>query len=227
MKQYLDKIDPKQLRLLLAITMILILFCAYQFGYMKYLNKTETVEEETVVLQQRYDDLSAQVAQEAFFKEGIATNQANMKAIMNQYGPGNSPEKSTKFLIDLSNTTGIEIPTVSFSPEDLIFESTTVPSVNGLGIFTYHSTLSITFRATYQALKDSIDIINSNPEKMNIASISASYDTETGNLSGTLVINQYAMIGTGKTYEPPVIDGVNIGTDSIFGTYEGEEESIE
>jgi hypothetical protein len=224
MKQYFEKIDQKQLRMLLAVAMLLILFCAYQFGYVNYNNKTTTIEDEIVLLQQRSNDLSAQLSQEAYYQESVATCQANMKAIMDQYGPGNTPEKSTKFLIDLSSATGMKIPTVSFSQEEQIFASTTVPSSDGLGVYAYHNTLSITYNSTYQGLKDSVDFINNNSEKMNIQSLTASFDSETGNLSGAMIINLYSMTGTGKTYVPPVLDGVSVGNSSIFGTYEAAEE---
>ncbi len=220
MKQYLDKIDQKQLRLLLGVTMVLILFIAYQFGYVSYNNKTIEIETEMESLQLRSDELSAQVAQEAYYQQEIASYEAKMKALMEQYGPGNTPEKSTKFLIDLSTATGMLIPTVSFSQEEQIFASTTVPSVDGLGVYAYHTTLAITYNSTYQGLKDCIDYINKYAEKMDIESLTASFDSQSGKLSGSMVLNLYSMTGTGKTYEPPVIDGVTIGNSSIFGTYE-------
>lgn len=226
MKQYLETIDQKQLRLLLGVIMLLILFCSYQFGYNNYNNKTSDLEEEILGLQLRSDELRAQVEQESYYQEEIARFEKNMKEIMDQYGPGNTPEKSSKLLIDLSHVTGMLIPTISFAQEEQIFSSTTVPSVDGLGVYAYHTTLAFTYNSTYQGLKDSIDFINNNAEKMDIESLTTSFDSETGNLSGTIVVNLYSMTGTGKIYEAPVIEGVTIGNSSIFGTYEGQEEAI-
>lgn len=218
MKKYIDKIDPKQLRILLLVLMLLILFCAYQFGYVQLNDKTSELEAENQVLQQRYDELSNQVAMEGVYDSQVEAYTTQMKEIIDQYGAGNTPEKSTKFLIDMCEITGMEIPTVSFSNDEQFFSSTTVPSTDGLGVYAYRNILSINYKATYQALKDCMSYIEQYPEKMNVASLSATFDQETGNLSGVIVINQYAMIGNGKIYEEPVLGDIPLGTESIFGT---------
>ena len=227
MKSYIDKIDPKQLRMLLFVFMLLILFCSYQFGYVSLKDKTTAIEQENQGLEQRYEELSAQVAMEGEYDRQVVACSTQIKDILEQYGAGNTPEKSTKFLIDLCEATGMEIPTVSFSYDEEFFSSTTVPSTDGLGVYAYRNLLTINFKSTYQAFKDCMTYINQYPEKMNVSSISVNFDTDTGNLSGVLAINQYSMIGNGKTYEEPDLGEIPLGTKSVFGTITLPEDTME
>lgn len=82
------------------------------------------------------------------------------------------------------------------------------------------SAVSISFKTTYAGLKKAIDYINKNHDRMTIGELSATYDTDTGNLSGSMIINMYILNGSGiqKTYEPPNLDDIGTGKDNIFGT---------
>ncbi len=82
----------------------------------------------------------------------------------------------------------------------------------------YESTLTITFKVSYEGLKKCIDYINNYPEKRNIDEITLSYDSETGNLNGSMKINMYNLIGTGKEFSEPTMGNVGIGLENIFGT---------
>ncbi len=62
------------------------------------------------------------------------------------------------------------------------------------------------------------DYINNYTEKRNIDEITLSYDSETGNLTGSMKINMYNLVGNGITYTEPAIGNVDIGLDNIFGT---------
>lgn len=89
----------------------------------------------------------------------------------------------------------------------------------------YNCVVSIDFKVSYVGLKDSIDYINNYTERMNIRELKMSYDMNTGNLSGTMLINMFQLANAGKAEEEPAIAGVSIGKNNIFGTIEvdGEE----
>lgn len=80
------------------------------------------------------------------------------------------------------------------------------------------SSLTMNFTTSYDGFKKLVDYINNYPDKTEIDSVSVSKDSTTGLLSGSLVLKRYALTGTGKAYEAPVIDNISIGTDNIFGT---------
>ena len=55
---------------------------------------------------------------------------------------------------------------------------------------------------------------------MTLDNVNASYDTSTGNLTGTIIVNIFSMSGTERTYTEPDAGSVAYGTDNIFGTVE-------
>ena len=50
--------------------------------------------------------------------------------------------------------------------------------------------------------------------------MNASYDTSTGYLTGSIVVNMFSMTGTGNTYTEPDAGQVAYGTSNLFGTLE-------
>jgi hypothetical protein len=82
------------------------------------------------------------------------------------------------------------------------------------------STVSISFKTTYEGLKKTIDFVHESSRRMTIGELNTTYDTATGNLTGSMTINMYMLTGSGveKTYEPPAMDDIKTGRDNIFGT---------
>lgn len=85
------------------------------------------------------------------------------------------------------------------------------------------TTLTMNFLTTYTGFKNLVEYIKNLPDKTIIDSTSVSMDGSSGDLAGTLVLKRFSLTGTGKTYEPPHIDDINIGTDNIFGTDSGNQ----
>ena len=60
---------------------------------------------------------------------------------------------------------------------------------------------------------------------MTLDNVNASFDSSTGNLSGSITVNLFFMAGTGQTYTEPDAGSVAYGTDNIFGTIESGKKS--
>jgi hypothetical protein len=80
------------------------------------------------------------------------------------------------------------------------------------------STITMNFQASYEDFKKLTKYIENYPDQTVIDSISVSADPSSGKLAGSLVLKRFALSGTGKVYEKPMIDDISIGTDNIFGT---------
>lgn len=92
--------------------------------------------------------------------------------------------------------------------------------VSDLTSIGYKMGVTITYQASYEGLKKCMDYIKKEENRMNIRDISAAFDNSTGNLTGTITIDMYAYTGSGKAYEEPDLNDVEISTDNIFGTFE-------
>lgn len=81
--------------------------------------------------------------------------------------------------------------------------------------------LSLDYYCQYNDFKRFIEYINNYSNRLFISSLSATYGEETGKVSGTVTISQYAIYGTGKELEKPDLSGISTGTDNIFTTLGG------
>lgn len=84
----------------------------------------------------------------------------------------------------------------------------------------YRTKDSMQFQCTYKSLKEMVKYLGSQSGRMTLDNINASFDSTTGNLSGTMTVNLYSMVGGGSTYTAPDAGRVKLGTKNIFGTIE-------
>ena len=119
----------------------------------------------------------------------------------------------------LESRTGTTVGSLSFGAETQFFTTTADPAALD-GVYGFRSNLGIGYETSYQGFKQMLLYIMEYPERMNLASVSATFNGETGYLSGNASINLYSLVGTGKEYVPPVVSGPKIGTDNIFGTFD-------
>lgn len=84
----------------------------------------------------------------------------------------------------------------------------------------YRTKDSMQFRCTYKSLKEMVKYLGKQSGRMTLDNVNASFDSATGNLSGSMTVNLYSMVGGGSTYEAPNAGKVKTGTKNIFGTIE-------
>ena len=86
----------------------------------------------------------------------------------------------------------------------------------------YRTQDSMQFTGTYASLKDMVEYLSDQIGRMTLDNVNASFDSSTGNLSGSITVNLFSMAGTGKAYTEPNAGSVAYGTDNIFGTIESK-----
>ena len=81
--------------------------------------------------------------------------------------------------------------------------------------------LSLDYYCSYKDFKKFLDYVKNYDERLFIANLNATYSVDTNAVSGSIVLRQYAIYGTGKELEAPDLSGINLGTDNIFTTLTG------
>jgi hypothetical protein len=82
------------------------------------------------------------------------------------------------------------------------------------------TTVTYDFTIGYTDCKSMFQSILDYANKRNVSSISLSYDSESGQLAGNMIVNMFYLTGTDKEYTEPD-SGVTLhGTDNIFATLE-------
>ena len=84
----------------------------------------------------------------------------------------------------------------------------------------YRTQDSMQFTGTYASLKDMVDYLSEQTGRMTLDNVNASFDSSTGNLTGSITVNLFSMAGTDNLYTEPDAGSVAYGTDNIFGTIE-------
>ena len=89
----------------------------------------------------------------------------------------------------------------------------------------YRTQDSMQFTGTYAGLKDLVEYLADQSGRMTLDNVNVSFDSGTGNLSGSITVNLFSMAGTGKSYSEPDAGNVTYGTKNIFGTIESGKKS--
>ena len=84
----------------------------------------------------------------------------------------------------------------------------------------YRTQDTLEFNGTYANLKDVVAYLAEQTGRLTVDNMNASYDTSTGYLTGSIVVNMFSMTGTGNTYTEPDAGQVAYGTSNLFGTLE-------
>ena len=84
----------------------------------------------------------------------------------------------------------------------------------------YRTQDTLEFTGTYANLKDVVAYLAAQRGRLTIDNMNASYDTSTGYLTGSIVVNMFSMTGTGNIYTEPDAGQVAYGTSNLFGTLE-------
>lgn len=214
--------------LLMLVLVVLLVVIAVIYLYLPLVKERDTRIKENIQLNERAIILQNRTVDKEVFKEGINASRTKMGEALNRYGVGNTPEKSIILVKRMETEVGAKMPSVSFSSPEVL-TSIELPviediegaegenyNVNYTSIDILSETLTVNYSCNYEQLKKLIDFINVYPERMNIRSISVSYDSETSDLSGSLVLNLFAVTGTDRVYEEPDIEDIRLGEDNIF-----------
>ncbi|MCR5331587.1 MAG: hypothetical protein K6E62_10460 [Lachnospiraceae bacterium] len=223
------KISQKHIQYILLLLIVVIAVCAYQFGYVKYIEKAGAVKEENKGIEARINELTEKESHRTEWTESIEKADTDIRMILAQYGPGNTPEKSIMFIRSLEDAAGMTIPSVTFNPDNLIYASEDLNEDGTPKIEMNGTNLSISYNNTpYEGLKTCMDFINNYRERMNVNAFSVTRDQTSGLLAGNMVINLFSVKDADHVYAEPSVGGIEIGTDDIFGEVdliplEGEE----
>ena len=115
-----------------------------------------------------------------------------------------------------------DVPAVS--TQDTIIQEANLEAAN---VILYRTPSNFTFVATYSGLKNMINYVYSQNDKMGIENLTVAFDSTTGNLAGNMDINQFFMSGTDKQYAPTKIPTVPKGISDVFHTVEGAGLTVE
>lgn len=241
------EISARDKKLLVYLIAISIIAGSYFFVAKPLLDKQAILNEEISELQQKvthYTDIYNNMDN---YESQIAEAQTKYNETCNKLFGGLNQDNTIMMVKDLENATDVWIARLSFTEEDVVFgeeiadanaegTETTEGSETTEGAETAEAAvadgseaapasmqgvrqdLNIDYAASYDNFKRFIEYIENHDERLFISSINATYSVDSGLVGGSMVLSQYAILGTDKEYKAPEINNVTLGTDTIFKT---------
>ena len=236
-------ISMRDKKILLMFLGVGVFAAGYFFGYRPQMEEAQSIQASTEPLKTRLDDLLKLAADRDFYLK--MENSLDMQ--ISNVGLG-----TREFVASLDGSTedplaGLPDQTLSEQANEQTqsqldeIEGTDVVGENERqaasdaevenlnSVFTspvlYRTQDTMQFTGTYASLKNMVDYLADQTGRMTLDNVNASFDSSTGNLSGSITVNLFFMAGTGQTYTEPDAGSVAYGTDNIFGTIESGKKS--
>ena len=239
------EISARDKKLLVYLLAISIIAGAYFFVAKPLLDKQAALTDEISELQQRVTHYTEIYNNMESYEGKIAEAQTKYNETCNKLFGGLNQDNTIMMVKDLEDTTDVWIARLSFQEEEVVFGEAAAEgeAADGTGdvaatdatdgtaaeggeaeaagpasIQGVRQDLNIDYAASYDNFKRFIEYIQNYDERLFISSINATYSVDSGLVGGSIVLSQYAILGTDKEYKAPEISNVQIGTDTIFKT---------
>ena len=222
-------ISNRDKQLLVVFAGILLVILTYFFLFTKLQEKTETLKADNVVLQEEVTKLeSLEVQKQDYLAKTQEYTQENSR-IQTSFDNGYLLEDDIMYLAELENDQENEV-VVDYlnlaTPEEILAVITTTQGEMGLTAQPDQTALfkvvsDFGFKVSYQGFKNMVHYLYTTGGRKNIDQVSLTFDSQTGQLSGTMALNRYFMTGTDRDYSPLPIPSMPVGVTNIFRTTDG------
>jgi Tfp pilus assembly protein PilN len=221
------KIKDRDIKILLLLLIVAIVVLPYVFFIKPTNEKIDSLTSEIQTLSERQAYLQALDQNREYYLNSIEVLNKSRDQLIANYPGGIKQENTIVFLRNLEVTNPLAMLVIAFGDVAEIPVSDAYVDQEGVeheALTALAQTNTINFSGTYEDMKKMLAFFNNYEERMVVSAISMD-KKETGLLEGTFVVNQYAVLGTGKELAPAKIPTVEHGVVDVFGNFiEGEEE---
>lgn len=237
-------ISDRDKKVLYIIAGIAIIALAYFFGFQKMMESKNELVQENIALNDEVTKLLGMVADKAKVEKETQDFRDETEKIIAKYPPEVRTQDAIYQLDQLEQgVKDLVLRTESFTMNQVFFANgaltegevqdvaPTVPAGDaGSGgeavqvpITGYKSTIMTNYTTDYKSLKQIIDFINKNPDRMAISNITVNQGAGAKELTCNMEINMYAVAGTEKEYNPPDVNQVRTNKgERLFAEGEGK-----
>lgn len=166
------------------------------------------------------------------YENRVAEAQTEYSETLNKFLVGLNQENTLINIKDMEQATNTFISRISFQESQIVMGSggeNVVPegeeptegedlTVSSSGLTGMKEDLNLEYSCSYSDFKRLIEYIQNYDQRLFITSINASYSPDENKVEGTLVLSQYAILGTDKENVAPDLSGIGVGVDNIFST---------
>ena len=189
----------------------------------KYEEGIVTFEQQIAEIGNRYpvhisreDEIMFLANMENVYSNDLAVENITMSAVVEVVADSAAaeaapaPEAAAEAATDVAAEAATDVAAAPAEPEVVIPE-----------VHMYKQPVNYSFRCTYDGAKEMITYVLGQSQTKAIEGMSLAFDSETGNLMGTLDLNQYYMMGLEKEYQAVPVPVVPKGVNDVFHTVNG------
>ena len=240
------KLKKSDINILLIALGIAIAAIAYFFVFTKLNEKTDAMKANNASLQQEVDRLQELANNKQKFLDDTATMQDEIENIKAQFAAAYNPEDEVLYVreleknfdasakaVNMPGTSPMEVAQAAADQTAAPVAEESVDATDATGdaapvdataqtaapeILLYQTPVTINFVASYNSIKDIVKRLNTDEMRKSIETLSLAFDSETGDLTGTMLFNMYSLTGTDAVYTTPDVPGIIYGTNNIFNS---------
>ncbi len=214
----MKKFNRRYLSIVFALLVMVAAFSLLYYGYATAVKERKQVETECAAIEQEIAELDTLIAEMETLREEKKATEERVNFVLDHYAVQVSPETSIRLIRGMEDATGTTVRSLAFGAETPFFSSDLQLKEEAGTLKGYRSQLAISYETSYGNFKRLMDYMADYPERMNVDAVTASFDSTTGYLSGSMTINLYRLEGTGREYVAPIEPEVPLGVENIFGT---------
>lgn len=232
----MKNVDSKKIMYYVLLVGVLALVIVYFLVYKKYIDKTDSLNAENRTLSDRVAVLKEYYDNRMMYEESIEAMQIDINKKLDEFPADVKEEDILLLAVKSTEDSYIAYTGVNLSDREPIYEIDRgivgQGSIEGLSdtLTFVKRTVSYVNNVDYFNLKQVIGFILNSPNKKNISVVSykANEDTtetaedlekesEIEMLDGTISVQFFSVLGSGKPYERPEIPEYEAGLFNIFG----------
>ena len=214
------KIGSKELNLIKVLIGVALAVLVWMFVASPIKDKKEALAAENEELRVKKEEYEAVNAQKKKYEEGMTKLQSDRDSLLEAYPAGMIREDEIMYWANMerANSGQLVLETIAMDPLQEVYVEGQAPSEEegATQLHLYKAPVTYSYQSTYDGLKGMADYVFAQDDKKSIEGVAASFDQETGNLVGTLNMNMYYMVGTGKDHLPATIPSVPTGVSNVF-----------
>lgn len=228
-------ISKKDIQLLVVFAGILLVILTYFYVFTNFQEKTELLKADNITLQTEVSKLELLNTQKQTFLDKTEEYNTEITKIQASYDKGYTLEDDIMYLAEAegSQTNDMTVNYLNMAtptPMEVVATTTVgemdlVPLMDNTAMFKVP--LDLGFDISYEGFKNFIRYLYTTGGRKNVDSFNLSFNSETGKLSGTMLLNRYFIAGTDGIYEPEIIPDHGTGVENIFRTSERQLEETQ
>lgn len=244
----MKKLTTKQKQILLFAAAGLLVICTFMFVWTPNLDKVSEIETENTKLENQVQYLQSLQTKVTELEQQSQKKESEMNEYLSCFAPKITLEKCIYYIYMMSLDSEIKVTSIEPGNEEKYFESGQVVAAANNSqqeeeknlteeqlkekksidqMVGKRATYKIGIQGAYDNVMSALDWVRDHEENMSLGATTLAYDSGTGELSGTIQIIFYSMLGNGESYKAPDLSGFKFGEDNIFGTFLSDENTDE